>query len=137
MSQIALVHECRFGEVDLKGQQEINLGFRPDEIQIQDPYDEFPEQEEPSWPLRIIDSDTAFDPIEDVEYTGEFKFNRNTLKNKNDFWSYINCTMDARTNFNFNPLIKSNLNNLIEFTSSFQNISHQSADFSNKQCLYL
>jgi hypothetical protein len=67
MSQIALVHECRFGEIDMKGQQEINVGFRPDEIQIQDPYDEFPEQEEPNWPLRIIDSDTAFDPIEDIE----------------------------------------------------------------------
>jgi hypothetical protein len=87
--------------------------------------------------LRIIDSDTDCDPIEDIECTGEFKFNRNTLKSKNDFWSYINCMMDASTNFNFNPLIKSNLNNLIEFLDSFQNLPHQTADFFQQAVLIL
>jgi hypothetical protein len=88
-------------------------------------------------PLRIIDSETDFDPIEDIENTGELKFQRDTLKSKNDFWSYMNCTMDASTNFNFNPLIKSNLNHLIDFISSFQNLSHQTADFLQQAIIIL
>jgi hypothetical protein len=45
--------------------------------------------------------------------------------------------MDASTSFNFNPLIKSNLNNLIDFISSFQNLSHQTADFFQQAMLIL
>jgi hypothetical protein len=86
--------------------------------------------------LRFINSDTDLDPIEDIEITGELKFQRDTLKSKNDFWSYINCTMDGNTNFDFNPLIKSNLNNLIDFISSFQNLSHQTAGFFSTSSAY-
>jgi hypothetical protein len=89
MSQIALVHEFNFGEMDLKGQQEINVGFRPNEPQIQDPYDEFPEQEEPNWPLRIIDSVIDFDPIEDIEVTVELKFRSDILRTTHGLYTQV------------------------------------------------
>jgi hypothetical protein len=77
----------------------------------------------------LFDSDIDFDPIEDVEDTGEIKYSGEIMDNRNDFINYINCTMDVTTSFDFNSLIKSNLNNLIQFINSFQNFNNQTTDY--------
>jgi hypothetical protein len=84
-------------------------------------------------PVHFIESDVDFNPIEDIEETGEIKYTLGILDNKEDFINYIDCTMNDKESFDFTPIIKSNLNNLIQFIGSFQNFHNQTQIIFNKQ----
>jgi hypothetical protein len=92
-------------------QQEVWVGFLTDEILHKDPGDVFLNLEEEIWFDRFIQKKQVFDPIEDGKTTGEIRYNLNNLQTKKNFIEYINCSVDNSESFDFNPIIKRNLNN--------------------------
>jgi 3-deoxy-D-manno-octulosonic-acid transferase len=72
-------------------------------------------------PDHFIPQDTIFDPIEEIEMTGEIKFNLDYLRSKKDFTEQINMSIDNSDSLNFNSIIKKDLNNLTQFILEFHN----------------